>query len=162
MNRRDMIGALGLTAVGAVAPSAASALTRQITNGSASTQANAPAMASAANASVPNPYANCITTSKNCVASAEICLTKLMPMLMKGEESCFECAIATRQMLPICEALLSLSAQKSPLTKDIAKLSIKSCTECAAACKPHIDHIPECQDCYLSCIECIKSCKAIV
>jgi Cys-rich four helix bundle protein (predicted Tat secretion target) len=162
MNRRDMIGALGLTAFGAVAPSAASALTRQITNGSTSTQTNSPALASATNGSAPNPYANCITTSKNCLALAEICLTKMMPMLMKGEESCFECAIATRQMLPICEALLSLSAQKSPLTKDIARLSIKSCTECAAACKPHVDNIPECQDCYLSCIECIKSCKAII
>ncbi|WP_369813422.1 Csp1 family four helix bundle copper storage protein [Synechococcus sp. MIT S9509] len=161
INRREMISALGLTAVGAAAPSAASALTHQVTNGAAPTEKDAALTASSGNISAPNPYANCIITAKNCVASAEICLTKMVELLAKGEETFFECAVATRQMLPICEALLSLSAQESPLTTGIAKLSIKSCTECAAACKPHIDHHPACQECYLSCLACIKSCREI-
>ena len=161
MNRRDMIGALGLTAVGAVTPTAARALTHQIESGAALTQASTSAIASSSHASAPNPYANCIKTAKDCVASADGCLTKMMVLLAAGENTFFECAVATRQMLPVCEALLSLSAQESSLTTEIARLSIKSCTICAAACKPHVDHHPECQDCYLSCMECIKSCKAI-
>ena len=161
MNRREMISALGLTAAGAAAPSAASALTHRMTSGAAPTNTNTSSVASSSNTSAPNPYANCIITAKNCVASAEICLTKMVELLAKGEETFFECAVATRQMLPICEALLSLSAQESSLTTGIAKLSIKSCTECAAACKPHIDHHPECQECYISCLECVKSCRAI-
>ena len=161
MNRRDMISALGLTAVGAVAPTAASALSHQMKGAPASTQSMTPAIASSGNASAPNPYASCIETAKNCVASAEVCLTKMMALLAAGEKTFVECAVATRQMLPVCEALLGLAAQESSLTPEIARLSIKSCTICAAACKPHVDHHPECQDCYLSCVECIQSCKRI-
>ncbi len=156
-----MISALGLTAAGAVVPTAASALTQQTKRGTASSQISTPAIASSSIASAQNPYANCITTAKNCVAPAEICLTKMMALLAVGEKTMLECADTTRQMLPVCEALLSLSAQESSLTIEIARLSIKSCSICAAACKPHVDHHPECQDCYSSCMECIQSFKAM-
>ena len=96
-----MISALGLTAVRAVAPTAASALSHHMKGAPASTQSMTPAIASSGNAFAPNPYASCIETAENCVASAEVCLTKMMELLAAGEKRLFECAFATRQMLPV-------------------------------------------------------------
>ena len=88
MNRSEMISALGLTAAGAVVPTAASALTQQTKRGTASSQISTPAIASSSIASAQNPYANCIKTAKNCVASAEICHTKMMALLVVRGKQC--------------------------------------------------------------------------
>ena len=53
MNRRNMIGALGLTAVGAVAPSAVGAAGRQMMNATGSKVFNNDAVADALVASEP-------------------------------------------------------------------------------------------------------------
>ena len=163
MNRRNMIGALGLTAVGAVAPSAVGAAGRQMMNATGSKVFNDDAMADGhVGAVATGPYAACVTAAADSVSTGEICLTKMLNLLANGNQAMAECATSTRQMIPVCQALQSLATQEAPLTPGIAKLSVKCCQQCSEALKPHIKMHPVCAACYESCMACIEACKAVI
>jgi Cys-rich four helix bundle protein (predicted Tat secretion target) len=96
-----------------------------------------------------------------CVSTGQVCLAHCIRTLSTGDKTMGDCAKSINQLLAICGALESLTAQGSAFVPAMAKIALESCNRCAELCKPHTDHHPECRACYESCLECAKQCKAI-
>ena len=162
MNRRNVIAAVGLTAMGAIAPSAVEAVGRHPNKASRAGVFSNQSLASAEVLAMEGPYATCVSAAGDLIAAGEICVTKMIGLLANGNQEMETCAELTQQVIPVGVALRSLAAQQAPLTPGIAKLAIKACAACAEACKPHMQMHQECASCYDSCIACIEACKAVI
>ncbi len=98
-------------------------------------------------------------TASACVLKGQVCLSHCLTLLAQGDKGMAKCARAVNQMLALCTALQSLSAQGSEFTPALARTAAEACSRCAEACKPHIHHHAECKACYEACQACIKQCK---
>lgn len=98
--------------------------------------------------------------ASQCVAVGQVCLAHCVKLLGEGDKSMADCARTVSQMLPLCQALVSLAGQASALTPALARVALDACNRCADACKVHAGHHAECKACYEACLECIKQCKA--
>lgn len=107
------------------------------------------------------PYGALQASAADCVAAGQRCLAHCIRLLADGDESMGACAGAVRQMLTLCSALQDLAAQGSTLTPSMAKLALRGCEDCAAACEPHAGHHAECKACMEACEACIRECKAV-
>lgn len=150
MNRREVLGTLAAVSVAGFASQARSEHEHEH-------HAN--------DASAPTPtvksYEAVRAAAAGCVSKGQVCLAHCIRLLSQGETSMDKCAVAVNQMLALCGALQNLAAQGSQLTPALAKVALDGCTQCAEACKPHIEHHAECNACYESCQECIKQCKEL-
>lgn len=97
----------------------------------------------------------------HCVTTGQVCLSHCVRLLAEGDRSMGECAAAVNQMLALCTALQGLASQGSPLTPALAKVALEGCTQCADACRPHVDHHAACRACFDACGDCIEQCRAI-
>ena len=150
MNRRFMIGSLGLTTLFGAARSAL-----------AQHEHHSPSSAAGAASPRPSNYAALMAATADCVAKGQTCLSHCIQLLSAGDKSVGKCAKTVGQLLPLCSALQALASQDSPHTRALAKVALEACNECAEACKQHVEHHAECKACYDSCLECIEQCKAI-
>lgn len=107
-------------------------------------------------------YKALVAATSDCVTQGQACLAHCMRLLSSGDKSLAVCAAKVSQVLPLCTALQGLGAQESPLTPKLAKVALDACTECAEACKPHVEHHLECKVCYDACMDCIKQCEAVM
>ena len=142
MNRRHAIGTMGAASLAGLA-------------------AKVQAQGATAAAAPAKNYSALQASAAACVVKGQTCLAHCIRFLSMGDKSMAECAKALNQMLALCGALQSIAAQGSTLTPSLAKVALEACTQCANACKPHIEHHEVCNACYESCIECIKHCKAV-
>ncbi len=55
-----------------------------------------------------------------------------------------------------------MAALNSNHLKEVAKVCIAVCDDCAKRCKPHADKHWECKACMDSCNACIKACKKLL
>lgn len=97
----------------------------------------------------------------DCVAAGQACLAHCIRLLSTGDKSMGECATAVNDMLAICRASEALAANASKHLAAIAPLCIAACTDCAAACKPHIGHHAECKNCFAQCNKTIEAMKKL-
>jgi Cys-rich four helix bundle protein (predicted Tat secretion target) len=107
------------------------------------------------------PNADLVSAASQCVATGQVCLAHCIRLLSEGDDSMSDCAKSINQMLGLCGALQNLAAQGAPLVPALAKVAIQGCTECADACKPHVNHHAECKACYEACQACIRQCEAV-
>lgn len=147
MNRRHLLGSLS----GAVLATAAASAAAQHEHHMHEAAASGPVKA----------YDALIAATESCVAKAQICHAHCIRLLSDGDTDMGECARTTSQVMTLCNALLSLAAQGSPLTPALAKVALEGCKQCAQACKPHAPHHAECKACYESCMACIRECEAL-
>ncbi len=82
-------------------------------------------------------------------------------MMSKGDTSLKDCYKTVSATIPLCEALVTFAAADAARLKDLAKLCIDVCQDCADECKKHAKHHNECKECEVACAECIKDCKEL-
>jgi Cys-rich four helix bundle protein (predicted Tat secretion target) len=105
------------------------------------------------------PNVKLADTAADCVVKGQVCLNHCLSLLASGDKGMAKCARTVNQMLALCTALQSLSAQGAELLPALAKTAADACSRCAEACKPHVHHHAECKACYEACQACIKQCK---
>lgn len=150
MNRRHVIGSIGLAALSGVARSAFAQHEHHDTG-------SGPVNSSR----TPSTYPALAAAATDCVARGQACLAHCIRLLSAGDESLGTCADAVSQMIPLCSALQTLATQGSSHTPGLAGVALAACKDCAAACKPHVEHHAECKACYEACLECIRQCEAV-
>ena len=101
-----------------------------------------------------------VRTSSACVSTGDVCLTHCVDLLLQGDKSMADCAASVRQMLAVCNALLSLAAQDAPALRKIAAVALETCKSCEAECLKHKSHAP-CQACADACAACAAECKKV-
>lgn len=150
MNRRYAINALSLATLAGLLRTA----------GAAQHEHHMHAAQAGAQGPACGRYQALVAAAADCVVKGQSCLAHCMRLLSSGDKSLAACAEKVSQVLPLCTALQGLGAQESPLTPRLAKVALDACTECAEACKPHVEHHVECKACYDACMDCIKQCQA--
>ena len=140
MDRRELIGKIGLGATAMVM--AKPLLASHHEKGHAS----------------KNPLADLTHASAMCTAAAEACLAHCIVMLSKGDKKMADCAKAVSEMIPLCRAMTSLSAQNSDYAKRISAACVDACKACKKVCQEHKKH-DVCKDCAKACDALIKASK---
>lgn len=147
MDRRDLLlTALAGTAAAALTPAAGAADAKPAhAHGAASDGVNWPVLEAAL----------------HCARDGEVCLAHCIEFLSRGDDSLAECARSVSELVPVCRALATLAAQRSPHLAAQAKVALAICKECEAACRKHAEHHAFCKACADSCADCIKACESL-
>ena len=82
--------------------------------------------------------------------------------LSKGDTMMAECAAAVNDMLAVCRGMGTLANSGSKHLKAAAQLCHDICTDCAAACEPHVGHHDTCKACHEACLKSIEASKKLV
>lgn len=98
----------------------------------------------------------------DCVAAGQACLAHCIRLLSSGDTSMGDCAKAVTDMLAICRASESLAASNSKHLEGIGPLCVAACSDCAAACKPHVGHHAECKNCFEHCNKTVAAMKKML
>ena len=107
------------------------------------------------------PFEKLSDTLSECIESCEVCMELCRSDMAAGETLMAECFKKCLDLVPVCQALRTLSNYGSELTSAQAKVCKEACKACADACKPHINHHPECKACYEDCLKCAEECAKI-
>ena len=107
-------------------------------------------------ADVPN--AKLVATADACSNAGQTCVNHCLDLFVKGDLSVAGCAKTAYQMTAVCLAVARLAAAGSPHLADLAKVAVKTCTDCEKECRKHEQHHPVCKACADACAE---ECKKI-
>ena len=97
-----------------------------------------------------------------CLRDGEVCLAECLRLLGTGSPSMADCSKNVHQMLAVCGAVPTLAAADSPRLRALLEVCAAVCEDCEAACRPHVDHHPECAACAASCRRCAEACRAML
>jgi Cys-rich four helix bundle protein (predicted Tat secretion target) len=107
-------------------------------------------------ASSKSKYSKAMMSAVHCQLAAENCLAHCINEMGKGDKSLVKCANSTREVIAACEAFVKMASFESSFTGKMADLCEDVCKACAAECKKHAEHHPECKECMDSCLSCAK------
>ncbi len=89
--------------------------------------------------------------SADCTEKGQACLQHCIALLSKGDTSMAACAAAVHEMLAICNGVSVLAVANSRHLEAGAALCRAVCSDCEAACKPHVAHHATCKACAEAC-----------
>jgi Cys-rich four helix bundle protein (predicted Tat secretion target) len=98
----------------------------------------------------------------DCVEKGDACLQHCIASLSKGDTMMAECAAAVNDMLAVCRGMGTLALSGSKHLETAAQLCLAVCTDCAAACEPHVGHHETCKACHEACVRSIAEAKKLV
>ena len=137
MNRRQVLGGVGVLAVAAAA-----------------------AQPGFSESTVGIANRALVDTASDCVSKGQVCLSHCHEMLATGDKSLGACAKSVSELLAVCGALVALAAQGAPSLPKLAAVAFDVCTRCEAECLKHAQH-PPCKDCADACVACAAQCKKV-
>ena len=100
-----------------------------------------------------------IDAAQDCVKNGEICAAHCVTMLEQGDRALAECQRRVNETVAVCQALASLAAQESPVTKQLAGLVLEVCRSCEQECRKHEKKHAVCKECAEACVACARECK---
>ncbi|MDT8445297.1 MAG: Csp1 family four helix bundle copper storage protein [bacterium] len=106
-------------------------------------------------------YAQLIQATNHCRLTALACEKHCISALKTGDTELVDCLASVTEMLPVIEATNRYAILDATRLKELAAVCAQVCADCAKTCKKHIKEHKECKDCYDSCLECEKACKAV-
>jgi Cys-rich four helix bundle protein (predicted Tat secretion target) len=98
----------------------------------------------------------------DCVEKGDACLQHCIASLSKGDTMMAECAAAVNEMLAVCRGMGTLALAGSKHLQAAAQLCLAVCTDCAAACEPHVGPHETCKACHEACVRSIAESKKLV
>jgi Cys-rich four helix bundle protein (predicted Tat secretion target) len=101
-------------------------------------------------------------STADCVEKGDACLQHCIASLSTGDTMMAECAAAVNQMLAVCRGMGTLAVSNSKHLKAAAQLCVDVCTDCAAACEPHVGHHDTCKACHEACKRSIAEGKKLL
>jgi len=102
-----------------------------------------------------------LNAATHCAQVAEVCQAHCLQSLATGDTMLKDCSRSVAQLLPICEALASLTAQASGYLPQYAKLALQVCKDCEQECRKHEKHHDFCKECADACAACAKECQRV-
>lgn len=108
------------------------------------------------------PQQDLIDAGLKCVNRGEVCTAHCIDLLGQGDTSLKDCLSAVSAMTPMCALLARYAALDAPRLKELAKVCIDVCNDCADACREHAQKHEACKACQESCEACAKACKDLV
>ena len=129
MNRRQVLGGVGLFAAAVTTVEQASSQTP----------------AGGVNRAV-------VSAASDCVGKGQVCLSHCHVLLAAGDKSLGECAKMANEVVAVCGALLSVAAQSAPSLSRLAGVALEVCRRCESECRKFA-HAP-CKDCAAACAAC--------
>lgn len=142
MDRREMLGSMGVLAMAAVAAQASAADHDHHHHHGAKNQA-------------------LVDSASDCVKTGEACINHCLDLLAQGDKEMAACAKSVNEMLAVCAALQRLATTDSKFLKKYAVLAGEVCEACEKECRKHEKKHAECKACADSCAVCLKECKKI-
>jgi Cys-rich four helix bundle protein (predicted Tat secretion target) len=106
-------------------------------------------------------HASFAAATADCVEKGDACLQHCIAALSKGDTSMAECAAAVNDMLAVCRGMGTLALSGSKHLQQAAQLCLAVCTDCAAACEPHVGHHDTCKACHEACLRSIDEAKKL-
>jgi Cys-rich four helix bundle protein (predicted Tat secretion target) len=135
-------------------------------------QAGAKIEAGAEKGDAPDPHAGhgaggsanaaFAAAAADCVEKGDACLQHCIASLSKGDTMMAECAAAVNDMLAVCRGMGTLALSGNKHLKAAAQLCHDICTDCAAACEPHVGHHDTCKACHAACLRSIEESKKLL
>ena len=147
MNRRTLLSNATASAVGTAALLTSSQSLSSSSKGKHATQGK---------------FEDVINTTAECLKTGEVCIAHCVDEFSKGRTSLADCHKKVQDMLSLCGAMLKLASHSSILAGGLAKVCIKACQSCKAACKKHMQHHQTCKDCYEACVACEKALQKLI
>lgn len=142
MDRREMLGSMGVLAMAAVAAQASAADHDHHHHHGAKNQA-------------------LVDSASDCVKTGEACINHCLDLLAQGDKEMAACAKSVNEMLAVCVALQRLATTDSKFLPKYAALAGEVCDACEKECRKHEKKHAECKACADSCAVCLKECKKI-
>ena len=139
MDRRELLGVLGMAAATAGA---------------------VPAFAQHEHHGSEGAHKSLADAAGACSTNADACVTHCVDMLAGGDKSLQYCAATSREVATVCSGLQSLAAQNSPHLASYAKVAADICKACEAECRKHSQHAI-CKACGDSCAACAAECAKV-
>ena len=102
-----------------------------------------------------------IESALDCIGTAQLCREHCLLVIRSGDNSLVDCLDAVNDTIAICETLVQLAASDSPHLAKYATVCIDVCKDCEEECRKHRAMHKECEDCMLSCQDCIDHLKKI-
>ncbi|ODR96858.1 hypothetical protein AUC70_13805 [Methyloceanibacter stevinii] len=98
----------------------------------------------------------------DCVGYGEACVAHCIKVLGTGDTSLTDCLVSVNAMLPMCATLARYAVTDAKRLKELARVCIDVCDDCAKECDKHAAEHEECKACGDACNACIKACKKLI
>lgn len=95
-----------------------------------------------------------------CIVASDVCLAHCIDLMSHGDTSMAACARRVTETRALCEAMLTLASQKSPLMPKLAVVAKEACKACEDECRKHADHHLACKNCADACAACVQACQS--
>lgn len=143
MDRREMLGSMGVLAIAALASETQAAEhDHDHHNHGAKNQ-------------------TLVDSASDCVKTGEACINHCLDLLAQGDKEMAACAKSVNEMLGVCAALQRLATVDSKFLPKFAKVAGEMCEACENECRKHEKKHAECKACADSCAVCLKECQKI-
>lgn len=145
MNRREILGVFGATAIGLGAVSTADAQEKS--------------------AHVEHEHAEhfmkCAKVCADCQLQCDSCFKHCLTLTAEGKKEHAKAAQLCVDCAECCKTCSTLCARQSPLSRAMLECCAKCCDDCAAACEkvPDDKHMAACAK---SCRSCAKECREML
>jgi Cys-rich four helix bundle protein (predicted Tat secretion target) len=102
-----------------------------------------------------------VRATAECIGRGEVCLAHCIDLLATGDTMLAECARRVNEMVALCGALRTITAQGAPSLRALALVTDEVCRTCEEECRKHEDHHAQCRDCAEACAACRRECAAV-
>ncbi|MFN4264468.1 MAG: four-helix bundle copper-binding protein [Aquabacterium sp.] len=160
MNRRNVIGAsatvlASLATASAWAASKKTGSSHQHPASGASTPEHCQEHGSASAVSQ-----DLLQALSRCIVASDVCLAHCIDLMSHGDTSMAACARRVTETRALCEAMLTLASQKSPLLPRLSAVAKDACKACEDECRKHAAHHQACKNCAEACAACLQACES--
>jgi Cys-rich four helix bundle protein (predicted Tat secretion target) len=96
-----------------------------------------------------------------CIKKGEACLAHCIDLLSQGDKEMVDCAHTVNEMRSVMHALHTLANTGSKHLGEFAKVAMKFCADCEAACRKHAGMHAVCKDCADACLKTVAACQKV-
>ena len=97
----------------------------------------------------------------HCKQTSNVCIDHCIALVANDDTSIAACLAATRALLPVLDATISLVSADSKHQKAMVSVCLELCNDCRVECEKHAHHHGECKACMESCEQCIATLKKV-
>ncbi|MBL8611500.1 MAG: four-helix bundle copper-binding protein [Myxococcales bacterium] len=100
-----------------------------------------------------------VDAAADCIKRGEACLAHCIALLSAGDKEMADCARTVNDMRSVMHSLHTLAHTGSKHLPEFAKVAMKFCQDCEAACRKHAAMHAVCKDCADACAKTVAACQ---
>ena len=162
MNRRDMILSTGSMVVSASLGALACGGGNAVAQNTPKTPSTGPSPGGHVHGASGLGDGTLAEAAYACIGKGQSCLAHCIGMLSTGDTSMAGCVAAVHDMHAVMIGLGAAAASGSRHIKELARISMEFCKDCAAECSKHADVHVVCKECMEACQRTIAACQKVI